>query len=286
MTRHIALLGATGRTGRLAVAGFCAAGYRVTAIGRSPDKLALIDDRAERHAVAMADRARLAPLLAEVDAIIACNHAQYTADLLAALPARDIPLILMGSVRRYLPIPDPDGALIAQAEADFRASGRSGIMLHASMIYGAPEDGNVGRLRDFLRRLPPLMLLPLPDGGRHMVQPIHVADVVRCLIAAVEKRVSAPPLILAGPRPFTYAEMIQQVARSVGRRVLILPVPVGLLVAIAGLAGRIGLRLPFKAAELRRAGADKKFDITPMRQILGVEPTDFPAGLLKMASRE
>lgn len=285
MSLHVVILGATGRTGRLAVAGFCAAGHRVTAIGRSPDKLDLVDARADRHAVAMADRDRLAPLLANADAIVACNHAQYTGDLLAALPPRDIPLVLMGSVRRYLPIPDHDGALIAQAEAIFTASGRSGVMLHASMIYGAPADGNVGRLRNFLRRLPPLMILPLPDGGRHLVQPIHVDDVVRCLIAAVDKRVTAPPLILAGPRPFAYAELIRQVARSVGRRVAILPVPVGLLAGIATLAARIGLRLPFKAAELRRAGADKNFDITPMRDILGVEPMDFSAGLIKMAGK-
>lgn len=286
MSLHVIILGATGRTGRLAVAGFCTAGYRVTAIGRSPDKLAGIDPRAECHAIAMADRDRLAPLLTNADAIVACNHAQYTGDLLAALPARDIPLVLMGSVRRYLTIPDRDGALIAQAEADFQASGRSGVMLHASMIYGAPEDGNVARLRRFLRRLPPLMLLPLPDGGRHLVQPIHVDDVVRCLIAAVEKRVSAPPLIIAGPRPFAYAEMIRQVARTVGRRVAILPVPVGLLVGITTIAAAIGLRLPFKPAELRRAGADKNFDIAPMRDILGVEPMDFPAGLIRMADRE
>jgi nucleoside-diphosphate-sugar epimerase len=190
----------------------------------------------------------------------------------------------MGSVRRYLAIPDRDGAEIAEGERLFQASGRPGVMLHASMIFGAPDDGNVSRVRGLLSRWPrgvPIVL-PLPDGGRRMVQPILIDDVAAAVVAAVERPASdGPPLVLAGPRPIAYREMIEQCAMALGRRARIVAVPLGVLVVIAAVAARCGIKLPLDAAELRRASEDKAFDIAPMIARLGVQPVDFPTGLAR-----
>jgi nucleoside-diphosphate-sugar epimerase len=195
----------------------------------------------------------------------------------------------MGSVRRYLAIPDRDGAEIAAGEAQLLASGRPGVMLHASMIFGAPDDGNVSRVLGVLRRWPAALplVLPLPDGGRRLVQPILIDDVVAAVVAAVERPDSAgPPIVLAGAAPLPYRDMIRHCAAALGRRVAVLPLPAALLGGVAAAAALVGVRLPLNAAELRRAGEDKRFDTGPMIARLGVTPLDFPTALARvMAAR-
>jgi nucleoside-diphosphate-sugar epimerase len=192
----------------------------------------------------------------------------------------------MGSVRRYLAIPDRDGAEIAAGEAALLASGRAGVMLHASMIFGAPDDGNVSRVLGVQRRWPAALpiVLPLPDGGRRLVQPILIDDVVASVVAAIEHPASdGPPIVLAGAQPLPYRDMIRHCAAALGRRALVLPVPVAVLSGLAAVASGIGARLPLNAAELRRAGEDKRFDVGPMIARLGVTPRDFAAALRTVA---
>src|SRR5690349_19493303 len=126
---RIAVIGATGRTGRRVVATLCGRGHAVTALGLTASKLADVDARAQRHAVDLtAASGDLAARLADAAVVASCAHARYTGAILRAAPpgAR---LVLMGSVRRYLAIPDRDGAEIAAGEAALLASGRPGVML-------------------------------------------------------------------------------------------------------------------------------------------------------------
>jgi nucleoside-diphosphate-sugar epimerase len=283
----VVVIGATGRTGRRVVAALCARGHAVIALGLTAVKLEALDARATRHAVDLAaDGAVAAPLLVGAAVIVSCAHARYTAAILAAAPP-SARLVLMGSVRRYLEIPDQDGSEIAEAERQLLASGRAGVMLHASMIFGAPDDGNVSRVLRVLGRWPARLpiVLPLPDGGRRLVQPILIDDVVAAVVAAVERPASdGPPIVLAGAAPLAYRDMIRHCAAALGRRARVLPVPVALLSGVAALAGRVGARLPLNAAELRRAGESKSFDVAPMIARLGVTPLDFPAGLARVVT--
>jgi nucleoside-diphosphate-sugar epimerase len=288
---RIVVIGATGRTGRRVVALLCARGHAVTALGRTAAKLGALDRRAASQALDVAVPGALAPWLESagldvpVDVIVSCAHARFTGAILDALPDRPVRLVLMGSVRRYLPIPDRDGSEIAEGERRLYASGRPCVMLHASMIFGAPDDGNVSRILGSLARWPKFLpiILPLPDGGRRLVQPIFIDDVAASVVAAVERPASdGPPLVLAGPAPIAYRRMIEHCAAALGRRAAVLPVPLGLLAAVAATAARAGIALPLNAAELRRAAQDKSFDVEPMITRLGVAPIGFAAGLARM----
>jgi nucleoside-diphosphate-sugar epimerase len=282
---RIAVIGATGRTGRRVVALLCARGHAVAALGLSAAKLGALDRRAAAHALDVAATGALAPLLADADVVVSCAHARFTGAILAALPARPVRLVLMGSVRRYLAIPDRDGAEIAEGERLLLASGRPGVMLHASMIFGAPDDGNVSRVLKTLAQWPRALpiVLPLPDGGRRLVQPIFIDDVAAAVVAAVERADSdGEPIVLAGPEPIQYRTMITQCAATLGRRTHVVPVPLGPIAAVAAIAARAGVRLPLNAAELRRAGEDKRFDVGPMIARLGVRPITFAEGLARM----
>ena len=206
--------------------------------------------------------------------VISCAHARFSAVVLDALPDNLERLVLIGSTRRFSALADPAGDQVRAAEAAFSASRVPGVMLHPTMIYGAPDDRNVNRLLRLVRRTP---IVPLPGGGRNLLQPIFVDDAVDAVIAAAtEEAAPGPAITIAGPEPISYADMVRACGDALGRRVAVAPVPASLLT----LGARImGSRAPFDVAEIRRAGEDKTFDIGDMRTRLGVEPRSFAEGL-------
>jgi nucleoside-diphosphate-sugar epimerase len=158
------------------------------------------------------------------------------------------------------------------------ASGRRGVMLHPTMIYGAQGEDNVRRLAALMRRLP---VLPLPGGGRSLVQPIHQSDVTRSILEALARDWDGPrTLIIAGPEPVTYADFARAVARAAGLGApRTISAPAGLLIALASAVRRIPGLPKIGTAEIRRLLEDKAFDIGPMRDELGVTPIALAEGL-------
>ena len=273
----IVVLGATGKTGRYLVTRLCDEGHDVTAIGRSAARLEAVDPRAHTTIADIDQPATLGAALDGAEFIVSCAHARYTAAVLAVLPVSCQRLVLTGSTRCFSTLPDPAADAVRAGEAAFLASGVAGVMLHPSMIYGAPDDRNVNRLLRLVRRY---TVIPLPNGGRHLVQPVFVDDVVAALAAAIT-RPEAPgqSIVVAGPAPFSYADMLRACAVALDRRVTILPVPTALLVAGARTAVAVGFKIPFDAAEIRRATEDKRFDVEPLANRLGITPRSFDEGL-------
>lgn len=278
----IAVFGATGKTGRYLVAELCERGHAVTAIGRSEVRLARLDPRAARIVADLKNKKGVAAALKGVEAVVSLAHARHTGAVLAALPKSCRRVVLTGSTRRFTSLPDPAGDQVRAAEEAFGASDRAGVMLHPSMIYGAPDDRNVNRILRYLKRWPKWLPVPvpLPAGGRRTVQPVFVDDVVAAFVGAL-MRPSAPgaPVIVAGPEPMRYAEMVRECARALGRRAVILPLPLWLGIAAASVLQMMRLRGAPKPAELRRAGEDKEFDVAPLEKRLGVRPRAFAEGL-------
>ena len=278
----IAVLGATGKTGRYLVAELCERGHAVTAIGRSEVRLARLDPRAARIVADLERIDGIEVALKGVEAVVSLAHARHTGAVLAALPKSCRRVVLTGSTRRFTSLPDPAGDQVRAAEEAFGASDRAGVMLHPSMIYGAPDDRNVNRILRYLKRWPKWLPVPvpLPAGGRRTVQPVFVDDVVAAFVGAL-MRPSAPgaPVIVAGPEPMRYAEMVRECARALGRRAVILPLPLWLGIAAASVLQMMRLRGAPKPAELRRAGEDKEFDVAPLEKRLGVRPRAFAEGL-------
>jgi nucleoside-diphosphate-sugar epimerase len=284
----IALLGATSRTGRYVVPVLCDRGHAVVAIGRDTARLATLDRRASAVRADIADAPALRAALDGVECVASLAHARHTAEILAALPESCRRVVLTGSVRKFTQLPDPAADAVRAGEALLLASGRPGVMLHPSMIYGAPEERNVNRILALFARFPPWLPVPvpLPDGGRHTVQPVFVDDMVAAMVAAIERpEAEGPPIVVAGPRPITYREMVERCAAALGRRVLVLPLPLTLIEAGLTFARRLGIRTPFSTVELIRATENKAFDVTPLEQRLGVRPRAFEAGLAAVQAR-
>lgn len=284
----IALLGATSKTGRYVVPVLCDHGHAVTAIGRDQAKLDGLDRRARTAVADIADAPSLRAALAGADCVASLAHARHTAEILAALPESCRRVVLTGSVRKFTALPDAAADAVRAGEALLLRSGRPGVMLHPSMIYGAPEERNINRILALLARFPAGLPIPvpLPDGGRHTVQPVFVDDMVAAMVGAIERpEAEGPPIIVAGPRPITYREMVERCAAATGRRVLIVPLPLASIKSGLAVAERLGIPLPFSALELTRATENKAFDVNDLRERLGVQPRAFEDGLATVMDR-
>ncbi len=225
------------------------------------------------------DAPALRAALQDATRIVSCAHASHTQAIIAAAPP-EAALVLLGSTRKFTRWPDEHGEGVVRGEVAFLASGRRGVMLHPTMIYGAAGENNVQRLAALLRWLP---VIPLPGGGGALIQPIYQDNVTAAIRAALAVAWDGPhSIVIAGPTPMAYADFVRAIARAAGLpQPRILSVPASPL-ALAAAATRFMPGVPaVEPAEIRRLLEDKAFDIAPMRQILGIEPLPLAEGLAR-----
>ncbi|CAH0275512.1 SDR family oxidoreductase [Roseomonas sp. CECT 9278] len=273
----IALVGATGRSGLALARALAEAGTPFIPVARDAAKWRALGLPGDPRAADLRDATALARALAGADRVVSTVHARWAPALLAAADP-GASFVLMGSTRRFSRWPDDHGDGVRAGEAALLASGRAGVMLHPTMIYGAQGEDNVRRLAALLARLP---VAPLPGGGRALVQPIHQGDVTRCLVAALRHDWDgAQAIVIAGPAPMAYRDFLRAVAAAAGLRAPpILPIPALPLRLVAPLARLIPGLPRVGGDEIRRLTEDKDFDIAPMRRLLGVNPIGLAEGL-------
>ncbi len=271
----IHVIGASGRSGAALCRSLLADGVPFVPVVRSAARWAA-SGLPGTPAVADLTDGSLSTALATATQVVSCAHARHIPAVLAAAPQADR-FVLLGSTRKFTRWPDAHGGGVLAGEAAFLASGRSGVLLHPTMIYGAAGEDNVQRLAALLRRLP---LVPLPGGGRALVQPIHQSDVTRCLRAALDVAWDGPhSMVIAGPEAMAYKAFVRAVAEAAGLRApWTVPVPAALLHALSPLTALPGLPR-IRADEVRRLMEDKAFSIDAMRCTLRIDPISLPTGL-------
>ena len=277
MTDPVHVIGASGRSGLALCRSLLADGIAIVPVARDPAKWAATGLPGEIRQADLRVPGALRAALNGATRVVSCAHARHTPAILAAAPPGAV-LVLLGSTRKFTRWPDTHGNGVLAGEAALMESGRTGVMLHPTMIYGAQGENNVQRLVRLMRRLP---VLPLPGGGRFLVQPIHQDDVTRCIRAALERPADGPDsLVIAGPMAIRYADFVRAVAKAAGlRKPFILPFPVGPLTLAARLTKHVTALPRVQPEEIRRLVEDKAFDIEPMRRLLGVEPVSLAKGL-------
>ena len=271
------VVGASGRSGAALCRALVARGRQVVPIVRDTARWQAAGLGGSARLADLRDPAALSLALGDAQLLVSTAHARHTARIIAAAPP-EARLVLLGSTRKFTRWPDAHGNGVIAGERALLGSGRHGVMLHPTMIYGAQGENNVRRLASWLRRLP---VIPLPGGGRALVQPIHQSDVTRAMLASLDIDWDGPhSLVIAGPAPLAYRDFIASVARAFGLpRRPILEVPALPLIALAALTKLLPGLPDIGPAEIRRLLEDKAFDIGPMRSILGFQPIGLEAGL-------
>lgn len=280
MIGTVHVVGASGRSGSAVARAVLVAGGDVVPVVRDGMRWTTTGIGRTPRIVDLRDKIGLAAVLADAEHVVSCAHARHTGAILAAAPSR-ARLVLLGSTRRFTRWPDAHGSGVVAGEAALMTSGRPGIMLHPTMIYGARGEDNVQRLARLLRRLP---LVPLPDGGRALVQPIYQDDVTQCVLAALAVEWREPQaMVIAGLDPLPYAAFVRLVAHAAGLKPpKVVSFPSGILCAAAPLTRLIPGLPTVRTAEIRRLLEDKAFSIEPMVRMLGVRPLGLQEGLARI----
>jgi NADH dehydrogenase len=299
----VLVTGASGFVGSYVIPELVAGGHRVVALVRSERSADELRGRLPRAVAAgvemrtgdVTEASTLAPALAGVDAVV---HLAAIArdwdggrDLLRVNlgGTQNVIAAMRGSgVRRLVHL----GALgvedreelnyaksKARAEAAVRTSGLDWTILRPSLLFG-PGDGFFNIVADLVRI--PVPVVPVPGSGSSRFQPIHAGDVALCVRLAVERPAAVgASLDLGGPRVWTYREITREVARSMGKRRIILPVPVPLIRLAAGLAERLRLRFfPVATDQLRQLAIDNVTDPAAVASAFGFVPRTMEGELL------
>jgi nucleoside-diphosphate-sugar epimerase len=279
MADRVHIIGASGRSGIALSRSLLADHVSLVPVVRNPAKWRSAGIAAAARIADLSNAGRLRDALQDATYVVSCAHARHTAAVLAAAPA-DARFVFLGSTRKFTRWPDAHGNGVLAGEAAFLASARSGVMLHPTMIYGAQGEDNVQRLAALLRRLP---IVPLPGGGKALVQPIHQDDVTRAIRAALNRAwQGSNTLVIAGPAPLPYADFVRLVALASNRRPpRILALPAAGLMTMAGILRYIPIMPGVDPAEIRRLLEHKSFDVRPMIETLGFTPMSLQDGLAR-----
>ncbi len=122
-------------------------------------------------------------------------------------------------------------ALLEQA---VRESGISSAILRPTVIFGR-EDILINNVAYLLQKLPVFLI---PGSGRYRLQPIYAEDLARLAVEAAE---GTDDIVMdaVGPETFSFLELVQLIARVLGRRSAIVHAPPGLALLAAHAMGAV-----------------------------------------------
>jgi uncharacterized protein YbjT (DUF2867 family) len=125
----------------------------------------------------------------------------------------------------------------AEGEAAVRQAFPNATILRPSIVFG-PEDTFFNRFAQIAMLSP---ALPLIGGGKTRFQPVYVGDVAEAVMKAIENPEAAGKIYeLAGPKVYSFADLMRLMLTEIGRRRLLMPLPF----PIASLMGAVMQCLP------------------------------------------
>jgi uncharacterized protein YbjT (DUF2867 family) len=158
----------------------------------------------------------------------------------------------------------------ARAERAVMESGLDWTVLKPSLLFG-PGDGFFNIVADLVRLSPGIV--PVPGDGKSRFQPLHVGDLALCLRLSLERPETVGHAFeLGGPRTWTYREITAEVCRGMGRRRVIIPMPVPLIKLVAGAAEAVHLPFPVATDQLRQLALDNVGPLDGVHSAFGFIP--------------
>lgn len=119
-----------------------------------------------------------------------------------------------------------------EGEQAVRAAFPGTTIIRPAIMFG-PDDAFLMPLTGLLRRFP---VFPMFGGGGTRLQPAHVEDVAEAIARIIDAPQAEALYELAGPRIYTYKELLEAVSGHFGLRRAFVPVPFGMWRALAWLA--------------------------------------------------
>ncbi len=171
--------------------------------------------------------------------------------------------------------PDPAERHLAQdvrrAEKEVgrlcQEKGIAWTIFRPTLVYDPGRDRNVSAVAAFVRRYGAFPVVWPGTGHR---QPIHADDVAQAMVAALNAPGAGGALFdLPGGETLTYREMVRRIFQSLGRRPVLLYLPLG-LARMAFYVWHTVTGAKYSAASLERMNMDLTLDPAPVRDALGI----------------
>ena len=159
-------------------------------------------------------------------------------------------------------------------EAFVTGSGISHVVLEPSLLFGEGDD--------FFPRLAFTLMfpvVPVPGDGKARFQPLHVGDIAKALVAAVERPDIHGVHEIGGAEPVTYDDMLAETMRATGKRRPTLHVPVPLMKLPAALMGLVMSDPPVTVSQLDLLAVDNAPRVNALEPVFGVHPRPFRGAL-------
>jgi NADH dehydrogenase len=119
-----------------------------------------------------------------------------------------------------------------EGEKAVRTAFPHATILRSAVMFGK-DDAFLSPLAALLRKLP---VFPLFGAGHTRVQPVHVEDVAEAIARIMTSHAPVSLYELAGPRIWTYAELLRAIGGHLGLRRVLVPFPFAAWQAVAFLA--------------------------------------------------
>ena len=165
----------------------------------------------------------------------------------------------------------------ARGMAIVRESGLRWTILAPSLLFG-PRDGFFNILAGLVRMSPGVV--PITGNGQARFQPLAIEDLARaCALTLGDDAYAGRELPMGGPRYWTYREIMEEVLHGMGKRRLLVPMPVALIRMVAGAAELVRLPFPVATDQLRQLRLDNIGPLDSVRTGFGFDPRPMEGGL-------
>ncbi|MEJ5330336.1 MAG: complex I NDUFA9 subunit family protein [Desulfobaccales bacterium] len=205
-------------------------------------------------------------------------HVEATRNVVEAAKKAGVRRFLHMSALGARPEPaDPYHVTNWQAEEIVKASGLTYTIFRPSVIYG-PGDQS---LNLFARHIQRLHFFPIIGDGLYKLQPVPVWQVAEAFALALElPHTENKTYEVGGPEPIAFRDLIDTLARVMGRRVIKVHQPVWCMRAAARVCGRFAW-FPLTPGQLRMLLEGSTCDPTAFYRDFGLEPVPLAAGLAR-----
>jgi uncharacterized protein YbjT (DUF2867 family) len=244
--RCATVFGGTGFVGRRVVRHLRESGARVRTVSRHPRPGE--DDGIEQIAADAHDERSVEAAVAGADVVVNAmslyvEHGRDTFHLVHVEMAAEVARTARrGGIRRFVHIsgisadaasPSPYIRSRGEGEAAVRTAFPGAVIVRPAVMF-ASDDAFLTTILRLLRSLP---AYPIFGDGTTRLQPVYVDDVAAGITQILRQSQNPYPVYeLAGPRVYSYAELLRTIARMAGLRPVLIRTPFALWNALAGVA--------------------------------------------------
>jgi len=151
-------------------------------------------------------------------------------------------------------------------------------VLRPTMIYGSSRDRNMYKLVDYLYRH---KFFPLFGSGRNLMQPVLAQDLANAYYSVLMNREITinREYDLSGKEPISYLDLVRTVSRELGRKNVIVPIPMWLSLLGAKAYNAVSRKPQINVEQVMRMNEDKVFSHEAAARDFGYSPASFQDGI-------